>query len=67
MMLPWQWPDQKVCLNVNGLDVVGGMDELKLLLVQQPFDFIAINETKLDNSWEDEDIELSGYKVKRYD
>ncbi len=38
------------CLNVNGLDVRGRMDELKLLLVQQPFDFIAINETKLDNS-----------------
>ncbi len=31
------------CLNVNGLDVRGRMDELRLLLVQQPFDFIASN------------------------
>ncbi len=33
------------CLNVNVFDVWGRMDELRLFLVQQPFDFIAITET----------------------
>ena len=53
------------CLNVRSL--LAHMDELRVLLADNPIDVLAINETWLDSTKSDEEAHISGYRIKRRD
>ena len=52
-------------LNVNKLST--HIDELKILLGENPIDVLAINETKLDDSISDNEVYIPGYEIVRRD
>ena len=52
-------------LNINGL--LSHIDHLRIFMNNQPFDILAINETKLNSIVTDEQIRLTGYNVIRND
>ena len=52
-------------LNVNSL--LAHIDELRVLLADLPIDVLAINETKLDNSVNDNEVYIPGYEIIRSD
>ena len=52
-------------LNVNSL--LKHIDEIKDLLFNMPFDILAINESKIDNSIPDTEISIPGYNLIRKD
>ena len=52
-------------LNVNKLST--HIDELKILLGENPIDVLAINETKLDDSISDNEFYIPGYEIVRRD
>ena len=52
-------------INVNGL--VKHIDEIKLLLIEKNIHILAINETKLDETIEDNIISIDKYKLHRKD
>ena len=54
-----------VHLNVNGLR--SKLDYLKIVVNKNRFDILCLNETKIDGSIADSDIELPGYKSYRQD
>ena len=43
------------------------IEELRILLSEQPFDIICINETRLDGTIPDEEVEITGYEIVRVD
>ena len=43
------------------------LDELKLLFEGKPVDVISINETRLDNTIDDSEMNISGYDLFRKD
>ena len=53
------------CLNVGSL--MSHLDEVKLLLDEQKPHIFGLNETRLDNSVTDENIDIEGYNVLRKD
>ncbi len=55
-------------LNVNGLDVEGRIDEMRLLFKHKTFDFIGIiNETKLTTTHVTNSFNIDGYELLRAD
>ena len=52
-------------LNVNSL--LKHVDEIRIMLTKYPFDILAINETKLDYSILDSEIDINGYTIIRKD
>ena len=52
-------------LTVNKLST--HIDELKILLGENPIDVLAINETKLDDSISDNEVYVPGYEIVRRD
>ena len=49
------------CLNINSL--TKHIDELRVVLSFQCVDFLAINETKLDDTISDNEITVDGYNI----
>ena len=43
------------------------IDELRVLLADRPVDVLSINETRLDNSVADSDVNIPGYEIIRRD
>ena len=43
------------------------VDELRVLLADNPIDILALNETWLDTSIRDNDVFISGYEIVRRD
>ena len=61
-----QQPGLKVAhLNIRSLPK--HLDELRLLLQENPFDVICLNETWLNSSWRDAELSISGYNIIRKD
>eukprot|EP00794_Sanderia_malayensis_P020942 gene20942-22995_t len=52
-------------ININGL--LGKLDFVKIIAERTKFDVLSVNETKIAEDIEDEDISLQGYKVFRKD
>ena len=52
-------------LNVNGLR--SKLDFVKILLFQEKFDILCLNETKIDSTVSDSDIAVPGYLLHRLD
>ena len=52
-------------ININGL--LGKLDFVKLIAERTKFDVFSVNETKIDEDIDDEDISLQGYKIFRKD
>lgn len=52
-------------LNINGL--LGHIDQLRMLLFDLDFDIMAINETKLDCSYNNDLVKIDGYSLERND
>ena len=53
------------CLNINSLPK--HIDELRILMQNSPIDILAINETKIDDSFLEDEISLAGYHIIRKD
>ena len=53
------------CLNITSL--VKHIDELRVLMIDQTPDILAINETRLDSTISDSIIKLEGYDIVRQD
>ena len=53
--------------SVNSHSLLAHIDELRILLSDNPIDILAINETKLDSSVKDNQVRVKGYKIKRRD
>ena len=52
-------------ININGIK--SKLDFLKILLVQEKFDILCLNETKIDKSISDSEISIPGYVLYRQD
>ncbi len=52
-------------LNVNGLDVEGRIDEMRLLFKHKAFDIIGINETKLTTAHITSSFNIDGNELLR--
>jgi len=52
-------------LNINSL--VEHIDELRVVMINQPLDILAINESKLDDNDSDNMLSLRGYTLVRRD
>ena len=52
-------------LNINGL--LTHVDQLRIVMSENHFDILAINETKLNNSVDNSLVSLSGYTIVRND
>ena len=52
-------------LNINSL--AKHIDELRLVMINQPLDILAINESKLDDNDSDDMLSLHGYTLVRRD
>lgn len=52
-------------LNINSL--IKHIDQLRLYLKDEPFDILSINETKLNDTVNDQEIDIQGYQVIRRD
>ena len=48
-------------LNINSL--LKHLDEIRILLEKYTFDFLAINESKIENSISDNEIHIIGYDI----
>ena len=53
--------------SLNITSVVKHFDELQVLMEKQPLDIFSINETRLDKSMPDSQINLSRYNLVRRD
>ena len=53
------------CLNINSLPK--HIDELRILMQNNPLDILAINETKIDDSFSEDEVSLAGYHIIRKD
>ena len=49
------------------MSLVKHIDDLRVYTSDQRLDILSINETRLDSSIKDEEVELSGYKIIRRD
>ena len=61
---------RKSCLNIAHLNVNGlrsKLDFIKILLFQEKFDILCLNETKIDSTVSDSDIAVPGYLLHRLD
>ena len=61
---------QRPCLKTAHLNIrslLKHLDELKILLLDHPFDIICLNETWLNSSWTDNELVMDGYNLVRYD
>ena len=61
---------KKSCLNIAHLNVNGlrsKLDFIKILLHQEKFDLLCLNETKIDSTVTDADISVPGYLFHRLD
>ena len=47
--------------------LVKHIDKLRIYIPDKPFDILFINETRLDNSIHNDEIEISGYEITRKD
>ena len=54
-------------ININGIDVEGRIDELRILFQNKPFDIIGINETKLTKDMPTDNFKINGYELLRAD
>ncbi|XP_048587462.1 uncharacterized protein LOC125570205 [Nematostella vectensis] len=63
--LPRQRGFKLAALHINKLTT--HIDELRILLDENPIDILAINETKLDDNVSDNEVHLSGYEIIRRD
>ena len=52
-------------LNINSL--LAHIEELRVLLADRPIDVLAINETKLDSTVNDDEVYIPGYELIRSD
>jgi exonuclease III len=52
-------------LNVNSL--LKHIDEIQVILEKHPLDILAINESKIDDSISDNEINISGYALCQKD
>ena len=53
--------------SLNIVSLVKHIDDLRVYTSDQRLDILSINETRLDSSIKDEEVELSGYKIIRRD
>ena len=61
-----QQPGLKVAhLNIRSLPK--HLDELRILVQENPFDVLCLNETWLNSSWRDAELSISGYNIIRKD
>lgn len=63
--IPRQRGFKLAALNINKLTT--HIDELRILLDDNPIDILAINETKLNDNVSDNEVYLSGYEIIRRD
>ena len=52
-------------LNVNGL--MKHIEEIRVMLINYPFDILAISETKIDSTISDSEIHINGYTIIKKD
>ena len=52
-------------LNVNSL--LKHIDEIRMWLFENPFDILAINESKIDPTIRDSEIYINNYSIVRFD
>jgi len=52
-------------LNITSL--VKHIDDLRVVMLDSPIDMLAINETRLDSSIPDNEVNISGYSIVRND
>ena len=53
------------CININSL--YRHIDEIRCMLMTSPLEILAINESKLDDSFVDEEVSIPGYTIERRD
>ena len=53
------------CLNINSLSK--HIDELRVVMLNNPLDILAINESKINESVSDDEISVSGFHLIRKD
>jgi exonuclease III len=53
------------CININSLPK--HIDELRVIMQNGPLDILAINETKIDDSFSEDEISVVGYHFIRKD
>ena len=53
------------CLNINSLSK--HIDELRVIMLNNPLDILAINESKINESISDDEISVSGFHLIRKD
>ena len=64
-MLPSQRGFKLASLNINKL--ITHIDQLRILLVHNKIDILSINETKLNETIRDNEINISGYDIIQRD
>ena len=52
-------------LNVNGL--MKHIEEIRVMLINYPFEILAISETKIDSTISDSEIHINGYTIIKKD
>ena len=53
--------------SLNVTSIIKHIDELRVLLVDHSIDVLAINETRLDSTINDNEVHISGYEIVRRD
>ena len=53
--------------SLNVTSIIKRIDELRVLLVDHSIDVLAINETRLDSTINDNEVHISGYEIVRRD
>lgn len=53
--------------SINVASLIKHIDELRILLVNNPLDILSINETKLDSSINDDEVHIHRYEILRRD
>ena len=53
--------------HLNIVSLIKHIEELRILLHKQPFDIITLNETRLDDTINSEEVEVAGYELIRSD
>ena len=53
--------------SLNVTSIIKHIDELRVLLVDHAIDVLAINETRLDSTINDNEVHISGYEIVRRD
>ena len=65
LLLPKMSGFKLASLNVTSL--VKHIEELRILLANNMFDVLAINETRLDSTVSDDEVHIHGYEIVRRD